>query len=172
MSAEPITFTDRDVLSTIEINRPQRAYGVLRDHNGRYFLLRETDRKETGKVKYVLPGGELHPHEDPEVGFYREFREETGGMKTMNARDFYVTYSDVVNPQGEIEAGAIYAINVTGISGEFRANNEADNFGWFSYNQIQKDLVPSGQIDEGWASLIGMVERINIASERRKNQIH
>lgn len=67
--------TDTD---SLYLHQPQPEYtAILALHEGQVVIAHQT-RVAVGGLTYEIPGGGLHPGEDPADGARRELREETG----------------------------------------------------------------------------------------------
>lgn len=122
---------------------PKVAAAVLIEQAGKVLLTRRAGDPQRGL--WVTPGGFVDYDEDPRHAAVRECEEETGLKIEL------LELIDVISSVGKIGGASIVIFfRAQVIAGELKANDDADQVGWFGPDELPELAFEPTKIVLGW----------------------
>lgn len=94
---------------------------------------------------WFLPGGKIKPAESELDCLFRGLEEELGKKTTINFSTFYRTFNNLTTPSGKSFDCHLYIGYIRGKI-EINPDDSVTNFGWFSTDNLPKNISTATQI--------------------------
>lgn len=114
------------------------AVSAMVRKDGKYLIMKRSEREIAFPGKWQAPGGKVEPNETLEEAVQREVLEE-GGVKIKNIR--YMRSYDFMRPDGHHVVGIAFVCEWE--SGEVKISKAHTDFAWATPEEAKKyDMIP------------------------------
>lgn len=108
-------------------------------HRNKFLVVQRAKNDSIFPGKWQNVGGKVEENERIETAIFREINEEIGIKLDKSIKlNFVMSYSWVKDTDEPVRLGLVFLINLRSKPTDIKISEELENYGWYTFQEIQK----------------------------------